>query len=346
MPLIVQVPVNAEVPDGYAGALNVLDRKQTAVQRQLRRSGLAGYEPLTQAVLLGLAQEAPVGSMVLDIGAHVGIYSALLDSIYRGKELQVVAFEPTPETAAVCRRLRDVNGLRFELVEAAVGSAPGEAELYLSAKAETSNSLNAGHRRHLGSVSVQVTTVDEFVGQRDARPFLMKVDVETFEAQVLNGSLQVLEHHRPWIVCELLPSSDSAALEAPLAALERLGYGFHCIAPETPWPRRGAGDYRPHLNGACRDWLLAPDPLTAAQYHRIRAWLGAILRCDERTNLLLPPGEAPPIGWDAPTSADDPEVQLLRRRLAEAQREVRDLRGSVSFRLGRRLTALPRRLRR
>ena len=54
MPLLIKVPENRAVLSAtgpYPRALNMLGRRQTAVQRQLRRSGLAGYEPMTQATL-------------------------------------------------------------------------------------------------------------------------------------------------------------------------------------------------------------------------------------------------------------------------------------------------------
>ncbi len=88
MPLVVKIPENASVisaSGSYPRALNVLDRRETAVQRKLRSEGLAGYEPLTQAVLLALAQRASKGGAFLDVGAHIGLYSALVDSIFGGK---------------------------------------------------------------------------------------------------------------------------------------------------------------------------------------------------------------------------------------------------------------------
>ncbi|MEB8339531.1 FkbM family methyltransferase [Streptomyces endophyticus] len=297
-----------------------MNRKQTAVQRQLRRSGLAGYEPLTQATLMAVAHQAPEGSAVLDVGAHIGLYSALIDAVY-GRRLSVHAFEPAPETSAICAKIRDVNGLGFELVRSAVSDTPGSAELYLSLKAESSHSLNAGHRRHTESVTVPVTTLDAFTQERpDLRPHLIKIDVETLEGQVLAGGLRTMKQHRPWIVLEILPSSDHESLTQSLKAITELGYGLYPIQAESPWIGRNADNYRTHVSSNGRDWLLAPEPLTYDFHHAMRTWLRAILECDERTNLELPGGSVFPEGWNAPYSLPTAPRKRSLKDLVRGQR--------------------------
>ncbi|MET7766291.1 FkbM family methyltransferase [Streptomyces sp. NPDC005393] len=303
MPLAITLPLNPEVLNTggpYPRALNVLSRKQTAVQRQLRRAGLAGYEPTTQATLLALAQQAPTGSAAYDIGAHIGLYSALISAVYGARGPRTVAFEPTPQTAALCRRIRECNRLGFEVQQTALSAEPGTAELYFSHKSESSNSLNPAHRRHSESVTVPVTTVDAFTGERGLIPYLIKIDVETSEAAVLRGSLTTIRRHRPWIVCELLASADHDALRTALAPLTAMDYGLHPITPESPWHRYDENTYRPSVSAQSRDWLLAPRPLTPAFHRAVRQWLIAILACDETTNLLTPDKASFPYGWNAP----------------------------------------------
>ncbi|MEU4897546.1 FkbM family methyltransferase [Streptomyces sp. NPDC044780] len=237
MPLAITLPLNPDVLRSggpYPRALNVLGRKQTAVRRQLRRAGLADYEPTTQATLLALVQQAPEGCAVYDIGAHIGLYSALISAVYGDGGPRAVAFEPTPETAALCRRIRDCNRLGFEVQQTALADEPGTAELHFSHTSESSNSLNPAHRKHTESVTVPVTTVDAFTGERGITPYLIKIDVETFEAAVLRGSYATIRRHRPWIVCELLPGTDHDALRTALTPLTAMDYGLHPITPESP----------------------------------------------------------------------------------------------------------------
>lgn len=311
MPLLVRLPRRHGYKATYPGVLNVLDRKETAVQRQLRRSGLAGYEPLTQATLLSIAETAPAESTFLDVGAHIGIYSAQLLATFEAHNgLKVVAFEPTPTTAQLCRGLANANGLTLEVVEAAVGEVPGETDLYLSSKAETSNSLNSAHRHHAGIVRVNVLTVDQFVAQRRLTPHLLKVDVETFEAQVLAGAMATVERHRPWMVVEMLPSGIGGAMDDVVKQLEILDYALYPISPETPWPAVEAGSYANYVNRVCRDWLFAPRPLDPDFYRLYRGWLRGILACDERMNLELPSGERIPTRWSKPSGAFSASLRM------------------------------------
>jgi len=300
MPMFVRVPRNGRVissTGSYAGRLNVLDRKETAVQRQLRRAGLAGYEPLTQATLLALAELAPRPTSFLDVGAHIGLYSALIATIFADDDVQVIAFEPTPHTADIARRLAARNGLSYSVEQLALSSAPGKATLYISAKAETSNSLSEGFRESAQSVDVTVTTLDDFCLERGVTPSVMKIDVETFEPHVLRGGLLTLDRARPSIVFELLPKSDARMTDSVLRLLGSIGYRLHRAVGDE-WVETPLDTYRLHLSHTSRDWLLSPtkpEGLDAS----VQRWLAAIAECTEDTNLMVPGGEAPPDGWNA-----------------------------------------------
>lgn len=328
MPLAVRTPLNpSAVPrtGPYPRAMHVLGRKETAVQRKLRRAGLAGFEPLTQATLLTLAGQAPPGRAVYDVGACIGLYAGLIDLVFRRKGLATVAFEPTPRSARLCRMLRAANGLAFDVQQLALSDECRTAELYLSLKAESSNSLNPAHRRHEESVPVPVTTLDAFAAGRGHTPHLVKIDVETHEPRVLAGAMETIRAARPWIVCEVLPSTEPDAMTDALRALADLDYGLYLIEPETPWRAHDATTYRAHVQGQCRDWLLAPEPLTDAFHASHREWLRAVLACGKEGNVTAPPGADLPRGWNAPHGITAygravPGPREVLARLLEARR--------------------------
>ena len=100
-------------------------------------------------------------------------------------------------------------------------------------------------------IRVPVTTLDEFIAGRGRGPVdLMKIDVETFEPQVLRGSRRILGEHRPIIFLEILPKADEGALEEI-----RLGnnYIFGCLVPEGI---RWESTVRQHPSGY--DYVLCP----------------------------------------------------------------------------------------
>lgn len=261
MPLLLQMPRNRGVAvsvGGYRGALRIPDQRN-GVQNTLRRTGLSGYEVAAQATLLSVMQRAPQGSVMFDVGAHIGLYPAMIASVYGARGHRIVAFEPTPATAQICRRIRDDDKLDFELIEAAVSAEAGTADLYLSDTWDTSNSLNGAHRNGTQTVTVPVITLDEFTAERKLDPHLIKIDVETYEPQVFAGSMATIERSRPWIACELLADIDHVALAPCLERLEKLGYTFHRMAGRKPWRAMTAAQCLAALNNTSRDWLIAPD---------------------------------------------------------------------------------------
>jgi FkbM family methyltransferase len=303
MPLIVKTPMNPRAIaecGTYSQRLNMLNRRETAVQRQLRRAGLAGYEPVTQATLLALMQRAPRRAAFFDIGSHIGLYSALVDTVFANRGARVFAFEPTPATANISRRLRQYNDLHFEVIQEALSAQPGTATLYLSDKAETSNSLNPDYRAHIGAVPVTVSTLDAFTARRRIDPSVIKIDVETNEPQVLAGGVGTIARARPAIICEVLGAADAVGLTPHVRMLDGLGYRSYPLTRSVPWkavPPYEIG--RLPADAECRDWLFLPRPLTRRLARDVRAWINAIDECDESTNLMVPAGEAPPAYWNA-----------------------------------------------
>lgn len=124
----------------------------------------------------------------VDIGANIGVYSVLASGISGARSL---AFEPIPSTFSRLKRNMDYNNLQ------------GRAKLYnmgVGDKEETlvfSNSLDAiNHvitdQNFSGSVTnVPVNSLDNLMA--DETPNLLKIDVEGFEANVINGATETLK---------------------------------------------------------------------------------------------------------------------------------------------------------
>ena len=166
MPLIAKLPFNKSFSDSqgvYPTHLNVLSRKKNAVQRKIRRGGLGSFETDFQAALLALCETSVDNIRFYDIGAHMGLYSSLVSTIFRSANPYVVAVEPTPDTAKDARLLRQANGLQYTIVEAAVSDTHGEVLLHLSDKSEASNSLNPNFRKGDDAVRVPLTTLDRLI---------------------------------------------------------------------------------------------------------------------------------------------------------------------------------------
>ena len=173
-------------------------------------------------------------------------------------DAQIYAFEPMP----LSRRMLEANlrlnlmGDRVHVVPEAAGEHAGEAVLSLPLSKtrliETAGSLNASlYGQTRDQIRVPVTTLDEFIAGRGAGPVdLMKIDVETFEPQVLRGSRRLLGEHRPIIFLEILPNADAGALEEIRLGAEYI-FGF-LVAEGIRWE----STVRQHPTG--NDYVLCP----------------------------------------------------------------------------------------
>jgi FkbM family methyltransferase len=135
---------------------------------------------------------------VVDVGANVGQFARAVTTVFPG--MPIVSVEPSPEAAAVARsRLQKVKD--WTLLETAVGATIGTATLRIHRYSPSSSLLPArpGYVAAYGKdpnerlVEVPLTTLDVLL--QDSKlpaPWLLKLDVQGFEADVLRGSAQVL----------------------------------------------------------------------------------------------------------------------------------------------------------
>jgi FkbM family methyltransferase len=158
-------------------------------------SGL--YEPRAQEVI---AEHLAPGSVMWDVGAHIGFLSAIAARAV-GPTGHVVAFEPLPENASRLRQTVEANALaNITIREVAVSSSVGISAFYVH-----SSSLVGGLTQADGAQPIEVptTTLDAELGVSPP-PALVKVDVEGHEAEVIVGGHRVFNEVRPFLIIELL----------------------------------------------------------------------------------------------------------------------------------------------
>lgn len=129
------------------------------------------------------------GDLFVDIGANIGSDTILASAA----KANVISFEPVPTTFGTL--LDNVHLNRLEkTVDArneAVGRSNGEPEII--ADPDTTNQVLVGASLYTGtSVRVPVVTLDSALQGRTPR--LIRIDVESFETEVLDGTKATLEH--------------------------------------------------------------------------------------------------------------------------------------------------------
>jgi FkbM family methyltransferase len=159
------------------GKLHVVSN--SAMARELAK--VTSYEEGTTKLYRRIVKE---GMVILDIGANIGYYS-IIGSRLVGIKGKVFAFEPGPEAFALLVKNIEVNGYTNVIpVQKAVSAEKGKATLFLSEDSLT-NSLHGDGL--MGSVEVDVTSIDEFIKSVNSPVNLAKIDVEGEEINVLEG---------------------------------------------------------------------------------------------------------------------------------------------------------------
>jgi FkbM family methyltransferase len=290
VPTFVKMPRNESVLrqfGAYPSALNLGDGS-TSLQRGVVAKGLSSFEPSTQATLLALVQmvdRKPVE--FFDVGAHVGMHSTVVASVYPADQVHVTAFEPTPQTSRICRTLLAANRLPVRVERCAVSAEDGTAELFISPW-DTSNSLTAGFRPATEVVEVPTVRLDTYCARRGVYPDVMKIDVETFEPFVLLGALKAIERSRPGIVCELLPYADKDASMRALQALEGMGYRMHRWRRAEGWLPCTAADVVDQVEHDGLDWLFTPEPLDGIFREAFTEWQAALSASRREATVRVP----------------------------------------------------------
>jgi FkbM family methyltransferase len=130
-------------------------------------------------------------SVVLDIGANFGLYTALTASIVKDHG-RLYAFEGNPRVFESLQRTIVANDLYFNpnivVANLLISNASGRGLLHYTANLPSGGTmsdvaLSGGLRR---SVEVEMTTIDDFLPS-DLQVDLVKIDVEGHEPLVLRG---------------------------------------------------------------------------------------------------------------------------------------------------------------
>lgn len=200
-------------------------------------SYLSGRLPEPQTLAL-FARLVGRGDTCLDVGAHVGL-QALTMARAAGPSGKVLAIDPQPYN---CERLlvnAELNGLANILtIVAAAGAEDGFMVLNNQKRNDKTRLTLAGEG--VSDVAVKfeapVTRLDTLSDRHGLGAIaLMKIDVEGYELEVLEGAQATLERTQN-LVFEALPETDVESARKMAAVLKEAGFSLQTIAGEDWTP--------------------------------------------------------------------------------------------------------------
>lgn len=200
---------------------------------QLFWHGLDGYERRTSETLRFFFARSVT---FVDVGANCGLYSIL--AALWNPQIKVVAFEAFQPIYARLKRNVALNHLDGRIVceNIALSSQTGIGVFNIPQSAgrdyETTGTLApSGWQVRQGSPCAQVETIrfDDYERSHPMRVDLMKIDVEDFEADVLEGMYSTINRDRPFIVCEILARNKEHRNERTRQVIKALNYTAYWI---------------------------------------------------------------------------------------------------------------------
>lgn len=161
-----------------------------------------------------LRQHCKAGDVVLDVGAHIGLFSSIAAKI-AGPAGKVYAFEPSPKTNALLKKTISINKLQsvVQVRSEAMGNEVGKTVFYISdGEADNSNSMISYMQdRKLHGIDVTILTIDALVKQEHlSKVNFIKIDVEGAEYDAIRGAGETLKNLRPACILAIHPDPISA----------------------------------------------------------------------------------------------------------------------------------------
>lgn len=203
----------------------------------LDREG-SGYEP---GVLRYLIEEGRRGSLVADVGAHVGYYTTILGAA----GARVIAFEMHPDLLLEVKRNLWANELdRAHVINAAVGNYDG---LIFNVRFDPTPGLRIedpisrpppdalDKALYDPVLSVRLDTV---FAREGVIPDLVKIDIEGYEFEALKGAKNLIVGGRTRFLLEFHPHLIGAFGHKPLEILQMFPEGWSREVLEDDGSRR------------------------------------------------------------------------------------------------------------
>jgi len=186
---------------------------------------------LFKSILSKLTDEA-----IIDVGANFGEWVLMTRAC---TELPIVAYEPSPVSAAIMQRTVEYNGLKdIDVRNKACGNSTSdivldtgivsyinhsEQDLLHEAKQASEATLALTNQITNSRVPISIPQVrldDDLEGIKKIG--LLKIDCEGYEYEILQGAQKIIETQRPYIYLEIHPGQIEAYGHTPLDVIDLL----------------------------------------------------------------------------------------------------------------------------
>jgi FkbM family methyltransferase len=187
----------------------------SSVENSIFWAGLTGeWEAASVKIWIKLADEADV---IFDVGANNGVYALISKAV--NPKAKVFAFEPIERIFEKLEENNRLNDYDIVCLKYGVSNKDGTAVMYdIPVEDSYSSSLNSEFASERGDeitpTEIKTLRLDTFIEQNDLPQVdLIKIDVETFEPEVLEGLGEYVEKFKPTMLIEVLTDDVARRIE-------------------------------------------------------------------------------------------------------------------------------------
>jgi len=196
------------------------------VENDLFWAGLfGGWEKTSLRLWYELCKDS---ATILDVGANTGVYALLAKTT--NPQANVFAFEPVERVYAKLVANVQLNGYEITCIRKAASNSDGSAVIYDTRSVHTYSvtvNTNRFGAPDAFPVEIETTTLDTFVQEFGLSSVdLMKIDVETHEAEVLEGFSAYLKLFKPTLLVEILNDEVARRIGETVGELDYLYFNI------------------------------------------------------------------------------------------------------------------------
>lgn len=163
------------------------------------------------------------GDYVLEIGGHIGYFTTFFAAL-AGNSGKVDVFEPSDINLKYLNKnieFQSKDSANISVIEKGAGDTNGNLDFYIDPISGQNNSFvenfegffaNREHSPESNAepikVTVEVTTLDSYFANAVKFPDFVKIDVEGFEWNVIQGFKSTIEKSRPSLMIEIQKDSE------------------------------------------------------------------------------------------------------------------------------------------
>lgn len=216
------------------------------VETKLFWKGLnAKYEKMSYNLWMNLSKKS---SVILDVGANTGIYSLIAKTV--NPTAEVYGFEPMPDVYEQLVANEKLNNFGIHCLELATSNQDGTADIYTNpAEKLYTSTLNSENTVEDSiKTTIKTITLKTWIEENNISKIdLMKVDVESFEPQVMQGMGEYLKQMCPAMLMEILSNEVGLEVEKYLEGCDYIYFNLDEETQPVQVPHLKAEGYLNHL---------------------------------------------------------------------------------------------------